>query len=204
MSDIRIYVACLASYNAGVLHGAWIDATQDADAIQSEVDAMLRASRFPNVQVACPKDCGGPAPVHLLGDPGFSPCETCKATGRVPSAEEWSIHDYEGFERIKLGESESFENVAALAAAIEEHGEAFAIWWGNETRDDVDANAFREQYAGEYKDLEDFAYNFLEDTGGLSEVPEHLRNYFDYEAYARDMRLNGDVWEERGHVFWNH
>lgn len=40
----RIYVACLASYNAGTLHGEWIDATQDADEIQEEIDAMIEAS----------------------------------------------------------------------------------------------------------------------------------------------------------------
>jgi len=30
----RIYVACLAAYNAGKLHGEWIDADQDAEAIR--------------------------------------------------------------------------------------------------------------------------------------------------------------------------
>ena len=40
---IRIYVACLASYNNGILHGRWIDVT-DEDAIWSEVQAMLKAS----------------------------------------------------------------------------------------------------------------------------------------------------------------
>jgi len=53
----RIYVACLASYNNGVLHGAWIDAVQDADALQAEVATMLRASPYPNVTVDCP-NCG--------------------------------------------------------------------------------------------------------------------------------------------------
>jgi len=43
----RIYVACLASYNAGRLYGKWIDADQDADDIQAEVDAMLAASPDP-------------------------------------------------------------------------------------------------------------------------------------------------------------
>jgi antirestriction protein len=43
----RIYVACLASYNAGKLYGKWIDADQSADDIQSEVDAMLAASPDP-------------------------------------------------------------------------------------------------------------------------------------------------------------
>ncbi|KAM3112770.1 antirestriction protein ArdA [Phormidesmis sp. 146-33] len=45
MSDTpRIYVACLAAYNNGKLHGEWIDCDQDADDIQSEIDAMLKAS----------------------------------------------------------------------------------------------------------------------------------------------------------------
>ena len=40
----RLYVACLAAYSQGTLHGAWIDATADAWAMWSEVAAMLRTS----------------------------------------------------------------------------------------------------------------------------------------------------------------
>lgn len=40
----RIYVACLSAYNSGRLHGRWIDANQDADAIRDEIAAMLAAS----------------------------------------------------------------------------------------------------------------------------------------------------------------
>jgi len=40
----RIYVACLAAYNNGSLHGEWIDCDQDADSIQEEIDAMLKES----------------------------------------------------------------------------------------------------------------------------------------------------------------
>jgi antirestriction protein len=39
-----IYVACLASYNNGRLHGMWIDATQDTDDIQSDIKYMLSYS----------------------------------------------------------------------------------------------------------------------------------------------------------------
>lgn len=41
---IRIYVADLAAYNAGHLHGVWIDATLELDDIQEQIDAMLAAS----------------------------------------------------------------------------------------------------------------------------------------------------------------
>lgn len=40
----QIYVACLAAYNNGFLHGTWIDCDQDADNIQAEVSQMLKKS----------------------------------------------------------------------------------------------------------------------------------------------------------------
>tara|TARA_B100001939_G_C16943489_1_gene619247 strand:- start:559 stop:1077 length:519 start_codon:yes stop_codon:yes gene_type:complete len=43
-SEIRIYVACLAAYNNGILHGRWIDATQEAEDIWAEIREMLRSS----------------------------------------------------------------------------------------------------------------------------------------------------------------
>ena len=38
-SEPKIYVACLAAYNNGILHGRWIDANQDADTIRDEIAA---------------------------------------------------------------------------------------------------------------------------------------------------------------------
>ena len=40
----RIYVACLAAYNNGYLHGDWIDADQDVDEIRDEIATMLARS----------------------------------------------------------------------------------------------------------------------------------------------------------------
>lgn len=42
-----IYVASLADYVNGRLHGTWIDATIGADAIQHEIQAMLATSKEP-------------------------------------------------------------------------------------------------------------------------------------------------------------
>ncbi|WP_035551660.1 antirestriction protein ArdA, partial [Hyphomonas atlantica] len=42
--EIRIYVACLASYNNGHLHGRWIYANQSAAAIWALVSDMLKDS----------------------------------------------------------------------------------------------------------------------------------------------------------------
>jgi antirestriction protein len=40
----RVYVACLAAYNSGYLHGAWIDAAQEPWSIYDDVKTMLAAS----------------------------------------------------------------------------------------------------------------------------------------------------------------
>ena len=82
---IRIYVACLAAYNNGHLHGEWIEVTDEAS-IWEAVQAMLFTS----------------------------PIEE--------DAEEWAIHDYEGFEGAQVGEYFSFASVVELADYIRERG----------------------------------------------------------------------------------
>ncbi len=77
----RIYVACLAAYNNGYLHGTWIEANQEAEAIQQEIKDML--SKSP-----------------------------------IARAEEWAIHDYEGFCGLRIGEYEDIAKVAEMAALI--------------------------------------------------------------------------------------
>lgn len=46
--EIRIYVADLAAYNNGKLHGVWIDATEDPDTIQDQINDMLAKSPEPD------------------------------------------------------------------------------------------------------------------------------------------------------------
>lgn len=43
----------------------------------------------------------------------------------------------------------------------------------------------------------EYAESYIEDTGLLEQMPENLRFYFDTEAFARDMVLNGDIAELR-------
>ena len=46
----KIYVACLASYNNGILYGEWVDATQDLETIEEEIAEILKASPTPNAE----------------------------------------------------------------------------------------------------------------------------------------------------------
>lgn len=58
-SEPRIYAACLAAYNNGHLHGAWINANQDAMAIYAEIAAMLKASPIADAEEAAIHDHEG-------------------------------------------------------------------------------------------------------------------------------------------------
>lgn len=49
-TEPRIYVACLAAYNNGYLHGAWIDATQGEWGIWEDIQKMLAASPIPDAE----------------------------------------------------------------------------------------------------------------------------------------------------------
>jgi antirestriction protein len=155
MDTPRIYVACLSSYNAGTLHGRWIDADQDADSIREEAAAMLAESKH------------GPA-------------------------EEWAIHDYEGFGGLRLSESEDFDTVADLAAAIARHGTAFLAYAEHVGTDHATAQGFEDCYRGEHTSPEDYAQEFVEQCYSEKELGP-LASYIDWERYARDLELNGDV-----------
>jgi antirestriction protein len=161
---MRIYVASLSDYNAGRLHGVWIDCEGKSEGdIRAEVSAMLAAST-------------------------------------EPYAEEWAIHDHEGFGSL-IGECTSFDRVAILAELIEEHGDAFIAYAENTGGENLDG--FEEAYQGEFDTLADWAEDFMESTGGLSEVPEELQRYFDFESYGRDAQLGGDIYKIGRYVFWN-
>lgn len=47
----------------------------------------------------------------------------------------------------------------------------------------------------------DIAYHLIDECGVLGEIPDRLRNYIDYEAFARDIDLDGCFIETRYGVF---
>jgi antirestriction protein len=146
----RIYVACLAAYNNGFLHGTWIDANQEAEAIYDAIKDML-------------------------------------AQSPIAGAEEFAIHDYEGFCGLRLSESEDIAKVAEMAALIEEHGEAWAKFAEYDGIEYATIERFEEAYAGEWDSEEDFAVDLASET---MEIPSHLEFYIDYEKLARDLFIN--------------
>ena len=146
----KIYVACLASYNNGILHGQWIDVNKDVEAVRDEIQDMLGIS-------------------HMGG------------------AEEWAIHDYDGFEGLRLSEYEDINTVVEIAGLINKYGEAWAAYAQYMGVEYATKENFEEAYQGEWDSEEAFAEDFASET---LEIPEHLQYYIDYEKLSRDLFIN--------------
>ncbi len=165
---IEIYVACLASYNNGILHGAWIDANQDVGSIHDEIRAMLQASP-------------------------------------MRGAEEYAIHDTQGFERVAISEYQSIETVVEIAGFISEHGMVGAKLMEHYNNIEDAKTSMEGHYAGVYASLAEFAEEITEAT---TEIPNSLSFYIDYERMAHDLEINDIIAFETNfeeiHVFWSH
>lgn len=123
-----------------------------------------------------------------------------------PIAEEWAIHDYEGFGPVELGEYESIEHVSRIARGIAEHGSAFAHWanyLGSSQWEYLDN--FEDNYIGEWTSVTEFAESMLEDTGIDidSLVDERLQPYvsFDVDAFARDLSYDFHIAQDHDSVY---
>jgi len=121
------------------------------------------------------------------------------ARSPIPGAEEWAIHDYEGFGPLRLDEFESLAAVARIAKGIGEHGPAFAAWAAHVGTDSEALDEFEDAYMGEWESAVAFAEEMLDDMGHIDEimrnVPEHLAPYvqIDYRGFVSDLVRNGEL-----------
>ncbi len=157
----RIYVASLADYNAGRLHGTWLDATQGADELTEQIAAMLEQST-------------------------------------EPVAEDWAIHDHQGFGGINIGEHEPVDNIAWYGSGLAEHGTPFAGWISYHGGRPPDGN-FDDDFLGSWSSRSDYA-EYLMDDLGINEildqhVPSGLRPYvvLDTDGLGSDLEQGGDI-----------
>ncbi len=78
-------------------------------------------------------------------------------------------------------------------------GNAYIIYL-NYRGEYVDVDEFEENLIGAFDSDEDFGIEIAENWGYLEGVPESVKMYFDYEAFARDLLIN-DCFKEEGYYF---
>jgi len=193
-----IYVSVLADYNAGYLHGVWINATLPVDEIWQHINQLYITSKFPNVIATVCNDCD-----HIKLYDHYK-CSSCDSTNIkiVPASEEYAVHDFEGFEPFTISEYSSIEdvaNIAALLSNVSNDDDLAKITFLQGLYDDLDIlkdivddvslfNGSRADYA---EQLIDDCYS----------VPDFLVNYIDYDAMGRDFEINGELIEVERDLF---
>lgn len=128
-------------------------------------------------------------------------------------AEEWAIHDFEGFEGVSLSEWSRIEDIAKLAEQLKHHGPVFGglveYFGGLPHGFDEAELAMVERYCGDFDSVVEFAEHFVADgySFAVEQLPRFIRYNIDYENVARDMEMGGDIFTietgGRVHVFWS-
>jgi antirestriction protein len=169
---IKIYIACLSSYNNGFLFGKWFDLDEYTDK-----DDLLEAIQE---QVLDSED----NPMRIK-------------YGEKP--EEWAMHDTEGYES-KTEYPDLQELIDLNELLNEENGEIILKLKDHIGLDSIDdaKRYYEDNHQGEFKDDEEFAYHIAEEVMGWK-LNEGMGRYFDAEAYARDLMF--EHFEIDGHYF---
>jgi len=170
--DLGIYVACLASYNAGTLHGAWLDLSDvtDADEISEAIQWMLQQSPAPGAEEYAVHDSSGL--------PGF-----LRST-------EWP-------DLAQL--AEYAENYAIATENAAQEAYETACDYAGEVLSEED---FLERYCGCYSSGADYAEQFHEDCGtDLGPLASYIdwESYWrdlTYDGYREESASDGGV-----HIF---
>lgn len=82
---------------------------------------------------------------------------------------------------------DTFERIQEFAALDEDEQEAFEAFMDIRCDSEVTFEEFREAYCGKWDSEEEFTEQLVDDLGILDEIPEHLRRFFDMEAYSEEL-----------------
>lgn len=113
--------------------------------------------------------------------------------------DELFISDYEtDISNLKISEYDDILQLNEIAEEIDNlsDDEVIALQAYLEQYNDIE-QALEEVRQGNYRiyydcnDMSDVAYQVVNECGLLDGAPEELKVYFDYEAYGRDLSING-------------
>jgi antirestriction protein len=178
-----VYVASLSDYNAGTLHGCWLDLSTltTEEEIQEAIAAMLAQSP-----------------------------EAAKYADE--EAEEWAFHDSQNCGNLsEFAPVVTLAAIAEDFEAVEREGldwDLYLQWLAYSGEDWGNVEQFRDCYHGAYDEPEDYAAELIEELYRLSDIPELIRYHIDYAGIWRDLYLSGDCYEIhhdlKCHIFSNH
>lgn len=131
-------------------------------------------------------------------------CAVCRFLHRDEADPELMCQDYENFPEVWYSEDNMSEDIFDLiqefAELDEDEREAYEAFLDVKCDSHISVDDFHDAYQGEWDSEEDFARYIVEECGMLDNVPESLKDYFDFERYADDLfRYDYDF--QDGYVF---
>jgi antirestriction protein len=123
-----------------------------------------------------------------------------------PVAEDWAIHDYEGFGNFQISEYESLAVVSAVALGIAECGPAFAAYAAAFGTDEQTLRAFDDIYLGRWPSLDAYAHHMADEFGweaALRQLPADMQPFvqLDYQQVANFIDSAMTVVEGGGEIY---
>lgn len=120
-----------------------------------------------------------------------------KRIGINEQYEECFITDYEtDISGLEVSEYSNLEELNELAETLENLDSDIIealLYFGVEF-DEIVEKAEECMVYSDCKDMSDVAMAYAEETGLLNSIPENLRYYFDFEAFGRDMEIEGNFY----------
>ena len=170
LEDAKIYVADLAEYNNGRLVGKWLELSDYSsgaevmEAIQEMLDEQTKKDKFGDVH------------------------------------EEYAIHDYEGFPRSfyseYMGESD-FDALYEMMKVADSSNLPLEVLMeavsdlGYEDNPERVAEAYYTSIpASMGNEWRDFAYEYIDSIGSITEAVSKPEYYFDFENFGSDVRMD--------------
>ena len=120
---------------------------------------------------------------------------------------ELMFQDWEGIPGKFISESHLAEDLWPSWVELDDDTCTRCVLAWENVDDSMTVEQVNDSYYGVFGSEEDWAAEFWASAGMLNNIPDSVRNYIDYKAYARDCQLGGDVTfvREQGqvHVFMN-
>jgi antirestriction protein len=113
----------------------------------------------------------------------------CAELHKDESDPEFMFQDFEGFPKDLYSESGNIDAIYEYIDFVNEtHLNQEAVDAGLSLG--IPLGKLEDAYHGQFDNDTDLAYEFIESTGLLHGVPDSITNYFDYEAFGRDLAMD--------------
>lgn len=118
--------------------------------------------------------------------------EACQAL-HGPGEHEFMFQDHTGIPDKYISESHISDDAWEEWVDLDEDDRELLEMYLEEVDAGGTLEDARESFSGKYPSRDYWAEEFWQETGMLRDIPEGLQMYIDYDAYARDCEMNGDM-----------